>query len=245
MGRDRHHRRRRIHRLASRRPPARRGPHGHRARQPVHRPSAQHQPTCSATRASRSSSTTSPSTSTSTARSTRFSTSPRCPARSTTCEKPIQTLKVGALGTHKALGLARRTRAPLPARLDVGGVRRPAGAPAAGDLLGQRQPGRPARRVRRVEALRRSDDHGLPPLPRRRHAHLPHLQHLRPAHAARRRPRGDQLHRPGAARPAAHGVRRRLAHAQLLLRQRPGRRHRPPAGLAAKRSRSTSATRAR
>jgi nucleoside-diphosphate-sugar epimerase len=57
-------------------------------------------------RASASSTTTSPSTSTSTAPSTRSSTSPRCRARSTTCE-PIPTLKVGALGTHKALGLAR------------------------------------------------------------------------------------------------------------------------------------------
>ena len=38
---------------------------------------------------------------------------------------------------------------PLRARLDLGGVRRPAGAPAAGELLGQRQPGRPARGLRR------------------------------------------------------------------------------------------------
>ena len=57
--------------------------------------------------ASSSSSTTSPTTSTSTGRSTRSCTSPRRPARSTTCELPIQTLKVGSLGTHKALGLAK------------------------------------------------------------------------------------------------------------------------------------------
>jgi dTDP-glucose 4,6-dehydratase len=59
-------------------------------------------------------------------------------------ELPIQTLKVGALGTHNALGVGGRPppppppRAPpppppppLPARLDVGGLRRPARAPAA------------------------------------------------------------------------------------------------------------------
>ena len=51
---------------------------------------------------------------------------------------------------------------PVPARLHLGGVRRPAGASAAGDVLGQRQPDRPAQRVRRGEAVRRGADHGLP-----------------------------------------------------------------------------------
>ena len=59
-----------------------------------------------------------------------------------------------------------------------------------GDLLGQRQPDRPARRLRRGQALRRGDDDGLPPLPRRGHEDRPHLQHLRPAHAGERRARG-------------------------------------------------------
>ena len=36
-----------------------------------------------------------------------------------------------------------------------------------------------------------------------------HLQHLRPAHASERRPRGVQLHRAGAARRADHDLRRR------------------------------------
>ena len=52
---------------------------------------------------------------------------------------------------------------PVPARLDERGLRRPAGAPAARDLLGQREPDRPARRLRRGEALRRGADDGLPP----------------------------------------------------------------------------------
>src|SRR6202022_61365 len=62
-------------------------------------------------------------------------------------EKPIQTLKVGSLGTHKTL--------------DVGGIRRPARASTEGRLLGQRQSGRSARRVRRGEEIRRGDDDGL------------------------------------------------------------------------------------
>ena len=73
----------------------------------------------------------------------------------------------------------------LSARLDIRGVRRPAGPSAARDLLGQRQPDRPARLLRRGEALRRSVRDGLPPGPRRRHPHRAHLQHARPAHAGR------------------------------------------------------------
>ena len=65
---------------------------------------------------------------------------------------------------------------------------------------GNVNPDRAARRVRRGEALRRGDDDGLSPVPRRRHAHRPHLQHLRTAHAAQRRPRRLELHRAGAAR---------------------------------------------
>ena len=108
-------------------------------------------------------------------------------------ELPIQTLKVGSLGTHKALGLAK-AKGARSARVDVRGLRRSAGAPAEGDVLGQRQPDRAARRLRRGQALRRSDDDGLPPLPRRGHEDRPHLQHLRPADAAARRPRGAGVH---------------------------------------------------
>ncbi len=109
-------------------------------------------------------------------------------------ELPIQTLKVGSLGTHNTLGLAKAkdARFLLASTSEVYGD--PLVHPAARELLGQRQPDRPARRLRRGQALRRSDDHGLPPRPRRRHAHRAHLQHLRPAHAPARRPRGAGLH---------------------------------------------------
>ena len=139
----------------------------------------------------------------------------------------------------------------LPARLDERGLRRPAGAPAARDLLGPRQPDRPARRLRRGEALRRGADDGLPPPAGRRHRDRPDLQHLRPADAPPRRPGDPDLHPPGAGAEAAHRLRRRLADAELLLRRRPRPRadparrerrapageHRQPAGVHAPRAR--------
>jgi len=64
-------------------------------------------------------------------------------------ELPIPTLKVGALGTHKALGLAKAKGARFVLRLDLRGLRRPVGASPEGNVLGQRQPGWTARRVRR------------------------------------------------------------------------------------------------
>ena len=79
---------------------------------------------------------------------------------------------------------------PLPARLDLRGLRRPARAPAARDLLGQRQPDRPARRLRRGQALRRGADDGVPAPAGRGHLHRSDLQHLRPEDEAQRRPRG-------------------------------------------------------
>ena len=82
---------------------------------------------------------------------------------------PLHTLKVGAYGTHNALGLAKfkRARFLLASTSEVYGD--PLAAPAARELLGQRQPDRPARRLRRGEALRRGDDDGVPPPAGRRH----------------------------------------------------------------------------
>src|SRR5207245_1506374 len=192
-------------------------------------------------------------------------------------ELPIQTLKVGALGTHNALGLTRAKGArfllastsevygdplvhpqpedywgnvnPVGPRgvydeakrfaeamtmayhrshgLDVRivrifnsygpqmrpndgrvvsnfivqapqrGRRRAAPAPPAGGILGQRQPGRPAGRLRRSQAVRRGHDDGVPPLPRPRRAHRSNFQFVRAADETQRRPGGEQLHRPG------------------------------------------------
>ena len=157
---------------------------------------------------------------------------------------PLHSLKVGSYGTHNALGLGEVQARPLPARVDERGVRRPAGAPAAGDVLGPRQPDRPARRLRRGEALRRGADDGVPPPAGRRHGDRPDLQHLRPADATERRSRDPELPPPGARREAADGLRRRLADAELLLRRRPDPRSRPARRVGRAPARSTSATRA-
>ena len=66
----------------------------------------------------------------------------------------IHTLKVGSIGTLHRWVWPRR-RVPVSCSRRRRGLRRPAGAPAAGKLLGQRQPGRAPRRVRRGEAVRR------------------------------------------------------------------------------------------
>ena len=60
---------------------------------------------------------------------------------------PIQTLKVGSLGTHNTLGLAKAKGARffLASTSEVYGD--PQGPPADRELLGPRQPGRPPRRA--------------------------------------------------------------------------------------------------
>ena len=84
--------------------------------------------------------------------------------------QPLHSLKVGSYGTHNALGLAKHKRARflLASTSEVYGD--PARPPAAGELLGERQPDRPARGLRRGEALRRGADDGLPRPAGRRHA---------------------------------------------------------------------------
>jgi dTDP-glucose 4,6-dehydratase len=79
---------------------------------------------------------------------------------------PIAILKVGSLGTHNALGLARLKGAcfVLASTSEVYGdplvhPQHEEGPP------GQRQPDRHPRRLRRVQALRRSHHHDLPPPP--------------------------------------------------------------------------------
>ena len=141
---------------------------------------------------------------------------------------PIQTLKVGALGTHKALGLARAkgARFLLASTSEVYGD--PLVHPQPETYWGNVNPVGPARLLRRGQALRRGDDDRVPELPHGRHADRPDLQHVRPADAAERRAHRALPHRPGAPRRAAHGLRRRLADALVLLRLRPHRGDPPP-----------------
>ena len=129
---------------------------------------------------------------------------------------PLEILAVGSTGTRNLLDLATASRRAILPGVDQRGLRRSAGAPATGNLLGQRQLDRAAQLLRRGQAVQRSDHHGLPPRPRPRRAHRPDLQHLRRTDAARRRSGRQHDGRAGVARRADHVARRRLADAQLL-----------------------------
>jgi dTDP-glucose 4,6-dehydratase len=113
-------------------------------------------------------------------------------------ELPIPTLKVGALGTHKALGLAKakNARFVIASTSEVYGES--AGASAEGNLLGQRQPGRARAASTTSQALRRGDDDGLPPLSRGGHKIVRIFNTYGPRMRLQRRPRGAGLHEPGA-----------------------------------------------
>jgi dTDP-glucose 4,6-dehydratase len=60
---------------------------------------------------------------------------------------PIQTLKVGSLGTHNLLGLAKAKNARILVASTSEVYGDPHGAPAERGLLGQREPGGAARRA--------------------------------------------------------------------------------------------------
>ena len=104
-------------------------------------------------------------------------------------ELPIQTLKVGALGTHKALGLAKAkgARFLLASTSEVYGD--PLVHPQREDYWGNVNPVGPrgvydeAKRFAEAMTMAYHRAHGVT------HADRPHLQHLRPADAAARRAR--------------------------------------------------------
>ena len=179
---SRHHRRGRLHRVAPHRRPARPRVRGRRHRQPAHRRPGQHRPPQE------------PRLRVHQARRHQLHQRRRPGRLRAALGQPGQPDRLPRAADSDAEG--RRARHPQGARpgqgqgrgvrhrLDLRGLRRPARASAEGDLLGQRQPGGPARRLRRGQALRRGDDHGLPPLSRAGRQDRPHLQHLRPADAA-------------------------------------------------------------
>ena len=156
-------------------------------------------------------------------RSTPCCTSPARRRRSTTSSCPIQTLKVGSLGTHNTLGWPR-PRAPAsswprPARSTA----TPRSTRSPRSYWGNVNPIGPRGVYDEAKRFAEAHDDGVPPPPRPRRAHRAHLQHLRPAHAPRRRPGGVELPRAGAQGRAAHHLRRRQPDPQLLLRRRRGR----------------------
>ena len=223
------HRRGRFHRLASVRPVPGRRPQRHRHGQPHHRQHPQHRAPGRARRFPLHQARRHQLHLRRRAARRPCCTSPRRPARRDAAidylQLPIQTLKVGSLGTHNALGLAKAkgARFLLASTSEVYGD--PLEHPQTEDYWGNVNPIGPRGVYDEAKRFAEAMTMAYHRAPRRRHAHRPHLQHLRPAHAARRRPRGAQLRRPGPARRAAHRLRRRHADPQLLLRGRPGRRH--------------------
>ena len=124
---------------------------------------------------------------------------------------PIQTLKVGSLGTHNALGLAKAKKARflLASTSEVYGD--PLVHPQREDYWGNVNPVGPrgvydeAKRFAEAMTMAYHRVHGV------RDAHRADLQHLRPAHARRGRPRHPRLPEPGPAQRGRDRLRRRHA----------------------------------
>ena len=113
---------------------------------------------------------------------------------------PVQTTKTSVHGAINMLGLAKRVRAKIfqASTSEVYGD--PTVHPQVESYRGNVNPIGTARLLRRGQALRRDAVLRLSPPAQAAHQGGAHLQHLRPAHASQRRPRGVELHRPGAAR---------------------------------------------
>ena len=117
-------------------------------------------------------------------------------------ELPIPTLKVGALGTHNTLGLAKAKGAAFLLASTSECYGDPLVHPQKEDYWGNVNPDRAARRLRRSEAFRGSDDHGVSPLSRHGHEDRAHLQHLRTADAVAGRPGGAGFYRRSFKQPS-------------------------------------------
>ena len=99
-------------------------------------------------------------------------------------ELPIQTLKVGSLGTHKALGLAKEkgARFLLASTSEIYGD--PLVHPQTEEYWGNVNTIGPRGCYDEAKRFAEAHDDGLSPRAQGRDAHRAHLQHLRPAHAA-------------------------------------------------------------
>ena len=130
---------------------------------------------------------------------------------------PLASLKVGSYGTHHMLGLAKFKRARFLTASTSEVYGDPQIHPQPETYWGHVNPIGPRgvydEAKRYAEALTMAYHRPAG----RRHGDRADLQHLRAPDAAERRPRGLELRAPGARRGAAHGVRRRLADAELLL----------------------------
>ena len=137
---------------------------------------------------------------------------------------PVQTTKTSRPRRDQHAGPGQAGAGEDLPGLDQRGLWRPDRASPGRGLSRQRQSARAARLLRRGQALRRDAVLRLSPPAQAAHQGGAHLQHLRAAHASQRRPRGVELHRPGAQGRGHHALRRRHADPRLLLRRRPDRR---------------------
>ena len=152
-------------------------------------------------------------------------------------ELPIQTLKVGALGTHKALGLAKAkgARFVLASTSEVYGdpLEHPQRETYWGNVnpIGPRGVYDEAKRFAEAMTMAYHRYHGVDTkIVRIFNTYGPRMR----VDDGRAVP---DVHLPGAARRGPHDLRRRHADAQLLLRHRPGGRHRPPDAVRTRTSR--------
>jgi transposase InsO family protein len=97
-------------------------------------------------------------------------------------EHPIETLEVGSIGTGRNVEAGFGKGLAVPVDVYLGVLWRSAGAPAGGNLLGERESGGAALLLRREQALRRSHYHGISSQTRSAHQYRADLQHLWPAH---------------------------------------------------------------
>ena len=156
--------------------------------------------------------------------------SPACPIDY--LQLPIETLKVGSIGTLHALGLAKEKGARFLLASTSGGLRRPAGAPAAGDATGVTS----TRSARAASTTRPSASReALTMAYRTTHDVDTGIVRIFNTYGPRMRPndgRAIPAFVSQALRGAAdHRGRRRQPDPVDLLRRRPGRRHPPAAGL--------------
>ena len=158
---------------------------------------------------------------------------------------PIPTLKVGSLGTHNTLGLAKlkKARFLLASTSEVYGD--PEEHPQREDYWGHVNP----IGVRGVYDEAKRFAEAMTMAYHRYHGVNTHIIRIFNTYGERMRLDDGrvaaQLHGPGAARRAAHGLRRRLADAQLLLRRPTWSRGSAACCPPTSTSRSTSATPAR
>ena len=96
---------------------------------------------------------------------------------------PVQTTKTSVLGAINMLGLAKRTKAKIFQSSTSRSMATRNIHPQPESYRGERQPDRPARLLRRRQALRRDAVLRLLPPAQSENPGRAHLQHIRAAHA--------------------------------------------------------------